>query len=69
MHDEKSIADASFWSLTIPGSSKNTSCRVHPVLSDRHTYRRFLLIDLNLTPSAIAFCATAPRVRRSFFAV
>jgi hypothetical protein len=26
------------------------------------------LIDLNRTPSAIAFCATAPRVRRSFFA-
>jgi hypothetical protein len=37
-------------------------------LSDRYTYRGFLLIDLNLTPSAIAFCATAPRVRRSFFA-
>lgn len=36
--------------------------------SDRYTYRGFLLIDLNLTPSAIAFCATAPRVRRSFFA-
>jgi hypothetical protein len=27
------------------------------------------LIDLNLTPSFIAFCATAPGVRRSFLAV
>jgi hypothetical protein len=25
-------------------------------------------MDLNLIPSFIAFCATAPRVRRSFFA-
>src|ERR1019366_4558521 len=30
--------------------------------------RRFRLIDRNLIPSAIAFCATAPRVRRSFVA-
>lgn len=29
---------------------------------------RLLLTDLNLTPNAIAFCATALRVRRSFFA-
>jgi hypothetical protein len=68
MHDEKSIADALFWSLAILGSSKNTLCRVHLILPDRYTDRRLLLIDLNLTPSAIAFCATAPRVRRSFFA-
>jgi hypothetical protein len=27
-----------------------------------------LLIDRNRIPSFIAFCATAPRVRRSFFA-
>jgi exodeoxyribonuclease V alpha subunit len=30
--------------------------------------RRFRLIDRKRIPSAIAFCATAPRVRRSFFA-
>jgi hypothetical protein len=36
-------------------------------LPDSQTLR-FRLIDLNRTPSAIAFCATAPRVRRSFFA-
>jgi hypothetical protein len=30
-------------------------------------YRLFLLIERNRIPSFIAFCATAPRVRRSFF--
>jgi hypothetical protein len=32
------------------------------------SYAVFLLIDRNRIPSFIAFCATAPRVRRSFFA-
>jgi hypothetical protein len=32
------------------------------------SYSVFLLIDRNRIPSFIAFCATAPRVRRSFFA-
>jgi hypothetical protein len=31
-------------------------------------YRALRLIDRNLTPSFIAFCATAPGVRRSFLA-
>jgi len=31
-------------------------------------YWAFLLVDLNLIPSFIAFCAAAPRVRGSFFA-
>jgi hypothetical protein len=32
------------------------------------SYRAFRLIDLNRMPKLIAFCATAPRVRLSFFA-
>jgi hypothetical protein len=32
-------------------------------------YPAFRRIDRNLIPSAIAFCATAPGVRLSFFAV
>jgi len=32
------------------------------------THRAFFLIDRNRVLSFIAFCATAPRVRRSFFA-
>jgi hypothetical protein len=32
------------------------------------TYRALRRIDRNLIPSAIAFCATAPGVRRSFLA-
>jgi hypothetical protein len=32
-------------------------------------YATFFLLDRNFTPNAIAFCATAPGVRRSFFAV
>jgi hypothetical protein len=41
---------------------------VRLILSDGYSYRRFRLIDLNRTPNAIAFCATALRVRRNFFA-
>jgi hypothetical protein len=40
------------------------ACPVHHCV-----HLEILLIDRNLTPSAIAFCATAPGVRLSFFAV
>jgi hypothetical protein len=36
--------------------------------STRLTRYALRLMDLNLIPSFIAFCATAPRVRRNFFA-
>lgn len=36
--------------------------------SSRLTRYALRLMDLNLMPSFIAFCATAPRVRRNFFA-
>jgi hypothetical protein len=35
----------------------------------RCPYTTFLLTDLNRIPKPIAFCATAPAVRLSFFAV
>jgi hypothetical protein len=37
-------------------------------LAGNKCYRAFRLIDRNLIPRAIAFCATAPGVRRSFLA-
>src|ERR1700734_51395 len=38
------------------------------LFSTRLTRYALRLMDLNLIPSFIAFCATAPRVRRNFFA-
>jgi len=55
-----------FWKILIPAAPKRRT-GVLPN-SAACSYPRFRLIDRNLTPRCIAFCETAPRVRRSFFA-